>query len=391
MIETIILSGGWGYGNLGDIAICKSSIELIRRKYPQAKILLITNDVEEEREVVSGVDNVLCIQSFYKKLFEDTFSYFYQTKVSMLQRIKKRICSFFIKFISVKRYKKKLYGDILSDFEVQCSEADIYIMSGGGYLNDWKEQLITKYLEVDIMNKYNIPVYLIGQSIGPFANRNNYKICYNLLKCVKGVIFRDNYSFSLAQEMKLQNVGAVTPDLAVIDFSVCKKDNIMVYIPFDYKFSEQNLVCLVNELKIISSRENLKIVITISQYWIGSINNACLIFFMMKREGIDCELNIVCTYNELNNIIKRARVVFSENLHGLIIGYRSGCKILALNVGHKFHSFMEQTGNNAIIDRRKLVKDSLVKQYFNSEYKNYDFEIRNKIINTVDSFLPGIL
>ena len=40
----VVLSGGWGYGNLGDDAILVSALKLIRENLPEAAIRVITCD-----------------------------------------------------------------------------------------------------------------------------------------------------------------------------------------------------------------------------------------------------------------------------------------------------------------------------------------------------------
>ena len=48
----IILSGGWGYGNLGDDAILYSSIKLLRDKFPDSTIVVLSYNIPETESII---------------------------------------------------------------------------------------------------------------------------------------------------------------------------------------------------------------------------------------------------------------------------------------------------------------------------------------------------
>ena len=50
----ILISGGWGYRNLGDDAILVSSINLIQNCYPEAQISVLSYSKEETEKILNN-------------------------------------------------------------------------------------------------------------------------------------------------------------------------------------------------------------------------------------------------------------------------------------------------------------------------------------------------
>ena len=48
----ILISGGWGYGNLGDDAILLSTIKLTRSKFPNAKLHIFSYSPNETKDII---------------------------------------------------------------------------------------------------------------------------------------------------------------------------------------------------------------------------------------------------------------------------------------------------------------------------------------------------
>ena len=69
MIKNIILSGGWGYGNLGDDAILLSSVRLLRDKFPNARINILTYCIRDSKKVLKDIGDLYFYESLDRKLF----------------------------------------------------------------------------------------------------------------------------------------------------------------------------------------------------------------------------------------------------------------------------------------------------------------------------------
>ena len=67
----IILSGGWGFGNLGDDAILLASIKILKWKYPLSNIVVLTNNVKETEQILLDQSEIEIEESIFKKKFGD--------------------------------------------------------------------------------------------------------------------------------------------------------------------------------------------------------------------------------------------------------------------------------------------------------------------------------
>lgn len=67
--KAIILSGGWGYGNLGDDAILQSSVKMLRHRFGDKPIVILSFDVEESKEVVPKSESISYMPSLHGELF----------------------------------------------------------------------------------------------------------------------------------------------------------------------------------------------------------------------------------------------------------------------------------------------------------------------------------
>ncbi|UVO98885.1 hypothetical protein NXV86_02235 [Bacteroides sp. BFG-257] len=66
----IILSGGWGFGNLGDDAILLASIKILKWKYPLSNIVVLTNNVKETEQILLDQSEIEIEESIFKKNLE---------------------------------------------------------------------------------------------------------------------------------------------------------------------------------------------------------------------------------------------------------------------------------------------------------------------------------
>lgn len=65
----IILSGGWGFGNLGDDAILLASIKILKWKYPLSNIVVLTNNVKETEQILLDQSEIEIEESIFKKIW----------------------------------------------------------------------------------------------------------------------------------------------------------------------------------------------------------------------------------------------------------------------------------------------------------------------------------
>lgn len=67
--KKIILSGGWGYGNLGDDAILLSSYNLIKNRFPNSDIIILSYNTRESSIVIPEGEHIAFYDSLHTSVY----------------------------------------------------------------------------------------------------------------------------------------------------------------------------------------------------------------------------------------------------------------------------------------------------------------------------------
>lgn len=138
MRKKILLSGGWGYGNLGDDAILHASLKLIGNTFQDAEISIfsyepiVTNEeLKSNFKVYPSPHRLLFGDSAFKQL--SIYGKVVPQRNTIFHRVKRRLEHYAKTLI---KYNDELVPNRsnLQEIEALFATADIYIMSGGGYL-----------------------------------------------------------------------------------------------------------------------------------------------------------------------------------------------------------------------------------------------------------------
>ena len=401
-IRKIIVSGGWGYYNLGDDAICSATTKILERKYPKAKIVVLTYNVEETKEILNSSENIEVYESLHKSMFNDydisdSARIIFDINRQLLNKLKRRGIIRDNSSLYVKRCLSNIdvflkeYEEQISNFYHLCSDSDIYIMSGGGYINNWNSSLVSKFIEVAIAKKMGLKCFLIGQTIGPFFKRRNEQLTKKMLDIVDGAFFRDIESINDAKKWGANITrNEVVPDLALYEKYNFNTENYILIIPFNESLLDNFATLSINLKKIIFQKKT-RIVITVSQLWGHELYVASALFVSLKNSAIDVSLVIPNNLFELQEIIGKAKLVLSQNLHGLILAYRSGVPIICMNNKRKFVSFMKSISNEgAIILPEDLTDENLYKLSSSQIDNKRDMkDFHNYIYDIIEVFLPN--
>lgn len=350
-IMKIILSGGWGYFNLGDDAILLATLANIYRIYPHAEIIVMSTNINETLSILlKDYSNVRVVPSFHTILSGSiSINQLYPLETSLLEKLlikgSNRLLSFFRKLSAMHKYnRKEVFMSLIDSYfpffnQIFCN-CDMYIMSGGGYLNDWIDLSISKYFEVLYVRKFHKKVFIVGQTIGPFSNLFARKIVKEIIDCSSFIAFRDEESyqeFSSYLSMKI-----LMPDIALSSPSCISKEPQIVFIPFNREILECIDLITMN-LKILCKNTSCKrIILTVSQLWAWAIEYTYKIYFKLIKLGVSVEVLIPKNVLELQELLGKSSLVISQNLHGLIMGYRAGVPVISLNTRRKFKTFMKQ-------------------------------------------------
>lgn len=367
--NNIILSGGWGFGNLGDDAICLATVRLLHHKYPQATITIESFNINEIRDLFADFPYIILQESIYKTLFKkykpiEEADFLKSKSRYVIDKINSLIRRHINKAMKPTHKDTSLINGILSDTEgfinskdrkvfhdyiETCKRSFLYVMSGGHLLNGWTESLASKYLEVYIAKNSNIRCVIMGQTIGAFPSKPHQMMAKRLLNDVEILSVRDTSSISEMECMEIRSQIPVIPDIALTESYVGSETADIIYIPF--KLGVKNFLYFREQLhKLSIANNNATIKIAVSQLWDGTLQIASRLYIALRELGVKTKMIVPNDVDDLQKEIASSSLVLSENLHGLILAYRSGRKVVCLNKNKKFISFMEQIKSSAIDD-----------------------------------------
>lgn len=353
MIKNILLSGGWGYGNLGDDALLEASIKILKDQYPSAAITIMTYDPLSCKEVGCTI-----VPSLHRKIYgERAFKFLriwgkswnYDAYPSIIARTINKFERLLLPYQPqsdsfIENFKNN--SNSINHFRELFMQADMFVMSGGGYFNKWEDSFNSRCMELLLAKECETPVYILGQTIGPFTKKQLEKV-QPLLQGVKGIFVRDVESHKDLVSMGCSPILA--PDLALSYVGTEKlKDEICV-IPAEYPSPVRRY--LIDALELISQKTNMAMTITATRLYNRDINCLKEVFSCLKARGLDVKMVVPTSYEEVKKTIKGNKYIISRNLHGLILGWREGSKCLCLCDERKFVSFMTQIAReDCIVD-----------------------------------------
>lgn len=382
MNNNIVLSGGWGYGNLGDEAILISSINLIHKLYPHCHIDVLIYRECETVKYLKSLDYVDVKESTYALMYGikyETFDFGESLLCEVAAPIKRRI-KHIIDIIKRKYSNYKLlrnqesylkqYSNVTKYVEDVFSNADMLIMSGGGYFNKWHKMLVSKLIELDTAKRLEKPVLFIGQTIGPFDSYS-LEIARKNLDNVDGIFFRDIESITDVKGIK-NLLPEVIPDIALYDSFVQEKEKYIVLVPFRTDLNKYIKPIVCNVQKIFKESHDI-VKIVVSQQWPWAMQIAMSFYFELRANKIDAELVIPRDFFHLQKILASSEFVISQNLHGLILAYRGHTPVYSLNTRRKFVSFMHMIGYpNNMNDPSDIDDNCLYSAYMNRHQFSFD-------------------
>lgn len=393
----ILISGGWGYRNLGDDAILVSTVKLLQTCYDDVQLTVLSYAKDESKMILDS--SISAHSSVDYLLHSGSFELINYKNQNIYQKITKKI-NIINHFFSTNadRMKAKIHNEVkvLLDSNndiIQCFKScDLFLLSGGGYINNWETSLVSKCIEVELASYFKKRIILFGVTIGPFG-RNKYETCFaEYFKKIELACVRDIESKADCIRLGVPVDDLVIPDIALFEETILEKKNgVVTIIPF-YGI-EQHLDTII--LAMRKCRNIKKVVVTISQLWWFTKKNAELIYSRLVDEGFLVSLMYPSDYKELEGILGSSGLVISQNLHGLILAYRCGTPIISLNDARKFKTFMDLIGERHNLlpikslnseQLSKAMSDNLNKSRCNFASKEFRKVLLSKIKAVINEF-----
>lgn len=387
----IILSGGWGYGNLGDEAILRATVRILNKIYANPQIIVLSFNPKLSHETLKNDSyNVTVVKNLDGYISDLEKFRFSASGVSPLNKVRLKLfecianSNLYVqrKYKSLARIQNHIDASVYKCFE----NADLYLMSGGGYINDWTVCLLSRCMEVNIANQYGLKIFSIGQTIGAFNSHLHYEIARDLFSKIEYSVFRDIESISDGRNMRINVCQNVIPDLALYENYTYKKEKNICIIPFNYDFIS-NIEEIKHSIQRILFETDYNITVVTTQDWAYAKRIAREIYESIKYDD-RVLFETPTTLAELENIIYKSKFVFSQNLHGLILGYRAGCYVISLNDKRKFKTFMHIVRLDSFtLDLNNVTEDSFINCIENKNWESYKHILLGDEIMSNLSFL----
>lgn len=348
-MNKILLSGGWGYQNIGDDAILIETLSFLSNNNTN-DIKILSYDAEATNACLKSYNiNHDIYQSLHKILYGNYFKEHYiDNPISFLSKIpliKRKIHYLNNKKIAYRIQSDKFIKQLAQRSEIKAAYADrdTLILAGGGYLDFWIESLFAKYTEVRLAEYFGLKICIMGPTFGPFEQYfNSYKLAQYIVNKSSWISVRDHESADEIKKLGYTKEIFVTPDFALNNITefTYNKNNQLIFIPFISIENKQEVIA--STLSEIYHLFGTKISILLSQLWKEPLANALLIKKECLSQNCPCEIIIPKTLKEAQEVLAQSSICISQNLHGLILAYRAGTPIISLNDKRKFKAFMTQ-------------------------------------------------
>lgn len=193
----IVISGGYGYGNIGDEAQLSANLQHWKKEVPLSELTVLTPNIQYTRSVHAGVRAEAAPRISLFGLGDRQYfgsdslfkiAYFLLLPLYLLNA---RLVRAGLPVLGLTSKQARLL-DILYN-------SDVLFLSGGGYLTGmtWT-RLWDNMLLIKLAHSFGVPVLLSGQTIGIFNSRINRFLARWSLKEVEFIYLRDPIESSRA-------------------------------------------------------------------------------------------------------------------------------------------------------------------------------------------------
>ena len=294
----VLISGYYGFHNIGDEAILKSIITALRQEKPDIKITVLSNDIEHTKKTYN-VD-------------------------------------------AINRWNvAKIYLELL--------KSDGLISGGGSLLQDvTSSRPITYYTAIMKLAKLaRKPVFIYAQGVGPINEDKNKKAVKKILNKVSYITLRDKESLDIVKSIGVTKDIEIVPD-PVMGFSIegfesniCDKYNGLNYITISVRDWEKATTNFLEKIakscdEIVASGIS---VVFIPMHGEHDYKTSKKVVDMMTEKAdifdysASIEEKILC--------IKNSELMIGMRLHALIFAATVNTPMIGISYDPKIDSFLD--------------------------------------------------
>lgn len=344
----VIVSGGWSYGNIGDDALLEATASLMARHFSAAEIVWTTYDVDFARE--SGIVLPGRLIPSMHRLIDRRHAFWLLQTVGRVpgyfgwpRRLRKLGDRFFRPFAEGHDARR----DTTPDPSAEFADANLFLMSGGGYFNRWDTMFQARVREIELAHASRCDVVLMGQSIGPFEPAQR-EILRRTLRPTDRICVRD--PDSVAELAALGIHADLAPDIAMgFPGDPRIESGLITVVPGELDRRRER--SLVDGLTAFVRQAGSGVRIRLTQtcaIWtdVVTLNRVAR---ALAASGIVADVVMPKNYAELKAAIEGSEWVVSRRMHAMVLGWRTGSRVFALTDSRKIRGFMEACGTPANI------------------------------------------
>ncbi|MEG1000835.1 MAG: polysaccharide pyruvyl transferase CsaB [Cellulosilyticaceae bacterium] len=311
--NTVVISGYYGFDNIGDEAVLQSIIGALREQMPQVNIVVLSNTPQKTKAV-------------------------YNVE-------------------AVNRWKIK-------EVAAAIKKSSLLISGGGSLLQDvTSNKTVPYYLGIiKIAQFFKKPVVLYSQGVGPVNKGFNKTLIKIICSKVNHIFVREIGSKKLLEEMKVKAPITVAIDpvlgIKVKDFvldKVVEPKTVGIYVrPW------QNTAQIAEELApVIKHIDNLGY----SVYMIPMYYNEDVAAAKAVVERLDVNVKLIdreLTIDEAVAYTANFDFIIGMRLHSLIMAGAVGTPMIALSYDPKVQGFMEEMNLPYAVDTNHIERQALI-------------------------------
>lgn len=337
-MKNIIITGG-GMVNKGAQAMTLIAVHELRVRFPDHRIFLY-----------SPVD--LANKKLDKSQFAFDFTGWYPMKFAHCQRNPLQRAIILLRSRSELLEAEAIYRN--TDFIVD--------ISGYALGSNWNDKICNDFLDIlEFTQGFNIPVYLMPQSFGPFDFGADRKVLNDrikkLLPTAKVIFAREQEGYdALVNTYGLTNVRLAT-DLVLgnkgIDLEKVFKDRPGMNLP---EIAENSVAVIPNSMNVnVSSQEavltmymdvvekllNLdkKVYLLSHSSMDAALCRTLKERFEMQKDVVLLEQDFSCL--EFNELVQKFQYLVASRFHSIVHAYKNGVPCIALGWATKYHDLLK--------------------------------------------------
>lgn len=355
-----ILITGANYNNKGAQSMLFTAVDEMRKKFPGCDIFFATDETID------------CSKMNMKTVF-------YTSDAQRIILRNQDWLEFFKKYIKQiakqilgRKQKKIWYPGCVSALKKVLSSTDMIIdVSGFNLGEQWPEYINEWFLNhIRLAKKFNIPIYLMPQSFGPFRyNTCSEVVKKRLLKEIREtlqyprIIFpREWEGYEALKELGFNNLILSTDTVLQnkgVDLRNIFKSEYTVYTP---RMGTKGNVALIPNSQC-SNRIEMETLLSMYDNLIGILLKAKKVVYVFRHSGEDLDIckqikarfanedNVILLENdfscfEYDELVKKFDFIICSRYHGIVHAFRNGVPAIALGWAIKYKELLYNVGQD---------------------------------------------